>query len=278
MTIALEIERPGAQMIRYRLPELGQTTIGRAPHHGVAVPDVPELSAEHLLVEPTDQGCRVLVLPGTSLPARFRGNRFEDGLVPFDETLIIGPLQLRFRRRSSGSPSPIVVGGLLAIAVLLLLMIFGEPVPLPIGGPMPEAPQLELAAPDCPEGDLAPAAHAEELEAQALASAERYPFAVSDGVHAVAYFGAAAACYATARDPEGAQRSRQAQHAWMNRLRERYLAHRLRLRVALDRGQLRVALQQLPVLMELLQAQQEHPYARWLTSVQAQLAAASEES
>jgi len=274
MSATIEIQIPGKDTVSRKLPTDQPTTVGRTASGGLAVPSARHLEREHFIVEPRMRGCHVMVLPGAHTDASLKGRPFNDGLVAWGETLLIGPIQVRFSQGSQG-PSPVLLIGSVVIVGLVAFMLSQDSRTESLSGSMPEAPQLSFASQPCSETGVAARVRAEELEEQALASGERYAFDLTDGMDAARIFREASACYAQAGDKTSADRTEQSHVNWRTRLSERYSAHRLRLRVALDRGQARVAEKQLKALYQFLSDFEDHPYYQWMAQVQNQLRVAA---
>ncbi|MDD9945733.1 MAG: hypothetical protein OXU20_32115 [Myxococcales bacterium] len=266
----IEIQIPDRELISKKLATDQPVTVGRSASGGLAVPDARQFEREHFIVEPRARGCHVMILPGANHDATLKGREFTDGLVAWGDTLLIGQVQVRFTQGGKGPSLVLILGPAVIVAMVVFLLTQNR------GGgslsdSMPEAPALAFSPQECFETGVAARVRAEELEEQALASAERYAFDLTDGMDAAQLFLASTACYVQSGDRASAVRTEKSHEVWRTRLSERYAAHRLRLRVALDRGQPRVAEQQLTALLQFLSDFQEHPYHRWLGQVNNQL-------
>jgi len=263
MKAMIEIRAAGAPPIRRAL-DRDALTIGRAPRHGLAIPQARDLADEHLIISVQRDRFHVALAPGARIEPTLHGRPFRQADVAFGDEIVIGKTSIRFTGQAkSNAPSPIVVGGgLLVVGLLVWMAVQGSGEAL--SGSQPPAPSLFPAQGACPDSGASAIGRASELEQAAMARAERYNFDVHDGVEAVLLYLNATACFTAGGDAARAARSARELDLWRTRLNQRYQAHQLRLRLALDRGNRVAARDEIIALTKILRGARG-PYVDWLT-------------
>lgn len=255
--------------------------VGSASHCDVRLP-MGDAADEHLLVELVGDTLRVRTL-NDAAPVLLDGAPVHTAVLADGAVLGLGRLRLavralserpeaaRFAAKSGNSPTQlaaVAVLALLAVAVLLLGLRPDDAI-----APAPEkAPELFSEAPaSCPKNRNSGAlAFAEEQADMAVATHERVPFAVHEGIVAVGLYETAAACFRLAGATERAADAEQAAETLKSELGDDFRARRLRLSHVLALEDYALAKVDVAALRALT-AGKQGPYVEWLAKVSKQL-------
>ena len=169
--------------------------------------------------------------------------------------------------------NPLLALALIGVFGALLYLLFWD-VESKIAPPPAQVQALFSDAPlSCPQEDASRAlAFAEEQTEIAEGKQERLPFAIEDGVVAVALYRLAATCFHSGGDDARASEAEQAASLLKQSLSEEYRARRLRLSHLLTVEDYELALKDVSVLRALT-SEKKGRYFEWLAQVTEQLKA-----
>jgi hypothetical protein len=140
-----------------------------------------------------------------------------------------------------------------------------------IGPPPPATPLWDAPVTACKFDAPDQAGHyAKQMRALGDANRERYPFAIQDGVQAVASFEMAAVCQRRAGRPDEAAIDEELLNEIRGIVEADYFAHRIRLEHAIESNDARAAYVEVKMLRQLT-ANLRGPYIDWLMMVERRL-------
>jgi len=229
--------------------------------------------AEHILLTPSDSGCRVRLAQGVQGPLMFGGAPQWEVLVPWGDEVFLEGMRFTFlrERRSSMHTSPVLWGTAVVLALTALFFAQsseGETVAKRELEPV----ALLVGRAHCPESDPSHmASFANQAEQSALAKEERTAFDTRDGAQALTLLRDAAACYQAAAENAESDRANLELTRWLAQMNEDYAATRLRLRLALQHQRWSEALEAVEHIQALLVEHSRGPYLDWLSELRSEL-------
>jgi hypothetical protein len=228
------------------------------------------IALEHLVLEPREEGCRVVVLADAS-PVIAAGASYDDVVVAWGGEITVAGARVRLDRRSRARrrSSPVILAAPIVVGASLWMIFSADD-----GDGLMHAPSAPAIFDDTPvrcESGRSPAHHrAERDERAGDAHRERYPFAPHDGVRAVALYRRAEACYTASGDGEGAQRAARQSARLRARVDADYDTARFRLERALTYRDWASASVEARTLLDALEGR-DGPYVEWLTVLERRL-------
>jgi hypothetical protein len=255
--------------------------IGSASYCDVRLP-MDQTAYEHVLVEAVGGTLRAeakseqppATVNGMPLTASTLGSDTVLGIgqtrlfVTFVPDLVAGA-QLGAQRKKE--QSPVVQIGLVAMFAVAGYLLLAEN-ETPIEPPPADAPQLfTQTARACPQNDPTQAnAFAQEQMDLGDTKRERMPFAVKEGVAAVAMYEVAAACFTKGDRQSLARDAEEAAQTLKRDLTDDFRARRLRLSHLLNVQDFELAKRDVAVLRAMTETKKDR-YTRWLATVAEQL-------
>jgi hypothetical protein len=249
-------------------------SLGRSSRCDIALPDEPELQAEHLFIIPDEAGCQIELTKQAPAPFSFQGRPLRKGMIPWGEDIFINRIRLRMVRepteidRKMMSPRFILVALPLLCASAWLLLGRSPAADSHDSGGVAASPLFDKPI-ECSQPNLA-LYRAGEAERTAFAKMERYPFMHQDGVEAVRLISEARNCYQAAGEAAQVARVQKALDTWTRRLEQDYQNLRLRLRLARVGAQRDEARRTVRILRNLLSHRNDN-YTKWLDRVEQKL-------
>jgi hypothetical protein len=182
---------------------------------------------------------------------------------------LVGGSQLGAQRKKE--QGPVVQLGLVAMFAVAGYLLLAEN-EVPIERPPADAPQLFSQTPRvCPQNDPSQAnAFAQEQMDLGDTKRERLPFAVKEGVAAVALYEIAAACFTKGDRQSLSREADEAAQTLKRDLTDDFRARRLRLSHLLDVQDYELAKKDVVVLRAMTETKKDR-YTRWLATVAEQL-------
>lgn len=267
MDAFVEVTKPDGSSELFPL-EGAQVTLGRSGTAGVSLPMESQLELEHVLLAPRGkEGCWVSVSEGAATPVLAKGKAFASGMVKWGTELTIGSLRLRLTNKRTATKSENGISPVLLVALVVVLggagwfMLQGGERHVPSQEGM-DPPALFFAEGTCPAGRTG-----SQVEQFADSRGDRYPYDPRDGVAAIGLYKDAAACFTTAGDNGGAQRSTRNGEQLQRTVEADYAARRLRLDRALAGNHWIDAQREASALVALTTHIEDDDWVAWLTRI-----------
>lgn len=280
-TIKLEVQYPNGKREAVTV-EGERALIGSASHCDLRLP-MEEAADEHVLIEALGGTLRAEA-KADQPPASINDMPLTLATLAPGAVLGIGRIrlsvglvadfgverELKAKRQESSAFATVAVVAIFGAAAYLLLMDTEGPIPRAPA----EAPPLFASAPaHCPPTDPRQAlAFAEEQRDLADGKRERMPFAIADGVSAVALYETAAACFRQGGSTQAASEADEAAGSLEHELTDQLRTRALRLSHLLEVQDYELAMRDVVVLRALTTGK-AGKYVEWLSTVSKQLQA-----